>query len=61
MISSQNISPFGNGPYTGEVSANQLRDFGINYVIVGHSERRIMFNDDEDVHIQTHIYILGGS
>ena len=36
---SQNIAKFENGPHTGEVSATMLNDFGIQYVIVGHSER----------------------
>ncbi len=36
---SQNIAKFQNGPHTGEVSATMLNDFGIKYVIVGHSER----------------------
>ena len=36
---SQNVAKFENGPHTGEVSATMLIDFGIQYVIVGHSER----------------------
>ena len=34
------------GAYTGEISAPQLRQFDISYVIVGHSERRIMDETD---------------
>ncbi|MBI3780064.1 MAG: triose-phosphate isomerase [candidate division NC10 bacterium] len=38
------------GPYTGEVSAEMLRDLGCRYVIVGHSERRQYFGEtDENV------------
>ncbi|MDD2913239.1 MAG: triose-phosphate isomerase [Candidatus Pacebacteria bacterium] len=37
------------GPYTGEVSASMLKDFGCKYVIVGHSERRRYFNEKDDV------------
>ena len=36
----QDVSAHESGAYTGEVSANMLRDFGVRYCIVGHSERR---------------------
>ena len=36
----QNISAHASGAYTGEVSAAMLREFGVRYAIVGHSERR---------------------
>ncbi len=36
----QDVSVHEAGPYTGEVSATMLRDFGCRWVIVGHSERR---------------------
>ncbi|MBI5140029.1 MAG: triose-phosphate isomerase [Candidatus Vogelbacteria bacterium] len=35
------------GPYTGEVSPLQLKNLGVQYVIVGHSERRVLGEDDE--------------
>ena len=34
------------GAFTGEVSGPMLVDFGCQYVLVGHSERRILFNED---------------
>lgn len=37
------------GPFTGEISAGQLIDFGVSYVIVGHSERRALGETDEQV------------
>ena len=38
------------GTYTGEISGNMLKDFNAHMVIVGHSERRAMFNEtNEDV------------
>ena len=46
----QNLNPAGKGPYTGEVSADMLLDFGCRYVLVGHSERRALFGQsDKDV------------
>lgn len=36
----------GTGAYTGEVSAELLKDSAINYVLIGHSERRELFGDD---------------
>ena len=36
----QNVSQHQNGAYTGDVSAEMLKDFGVRYAIVGHSERR---------------------
>lgn len=48
-ICAQNISPFDNGPYTGEVSAKQIKDFGVDWTIIGHSERRKYFNEDENI------------
>jgi triosephosphate isomerase (TIM) len=36
----QDLSQHTSGAYTGEVSASMLRDFGVRYAIVGHSERR---------------------
>ncbi len=44
---SQNVSQHAKGAFTGEVSATMLQDFGCRYVIVGHSERRAMFGDDD--------------
>ena len=32
-------------PITGEISVAMLREFGVRYVIVGHSERRTFFNE----------------
>ncbi len=41
LLGSQNVSRDGIGPHTGEVSAKQLKSFGVKYCLVGHSERRI--------------------
>ena len=39
-IAAQNCSSTGPGAYTGEVCASQLKDMGVSWVILGHSERR---------------------
>ena len=42
-LGSQDISQFGNyGAYTGEISIKMLTDFNIKYALIGHSERRMM-------------------
>ncbi len=43
----QNLSQHEKGAYTGEVSAPMLRDFGCTMVIVGHSERRALYGEDD--------------
>lgn len=40
LLGAQDVSQHPVGAYTGEVSAGMLRDFGVRYAIVGHSERR---------------------
>ncbi len=45
FISAQNCSNHASGAYTGEVSAEMLKSIGIEYCIVGHSERREYFGE----------------
>jgi len=52
-LSSQNVSQFASGAFTGEVSASQLKKLEIDYAIVGHSERRTLFNEvDSEINIK---------
>jgi triosephosphate isomerase len=43
----QNLSVHKSGAYTGEVSGPMLKDYGCAYVIVGHSERRSYYGEDD--------------
>jgi triosephosphate isomerase (TIM) len=49
VLSAQDVSTENVGAFTGEVSVLQLKDLGVEYVIVGHSERRARGETDEVV------------
>ena len=49
MVAAQNMHFADNGAYTGEISAAMLKSVGVNYVILGHSERRAYFNEDSEL------------
>ena len=46
-IGAQNCASYNEGAYTGEVDASSLAQVGCTYCIVGHSERRIIFNETQ--------------
>lgn len=48
-VAAQDVSPHEGGAYTGEVSAGMLKDFGVRYVLVGHSERRQYHGETDGV------------
>ena len=47
-IGAQNMHYEEKGAYTGEVSASMLKSIGVEYVIIGHSERRQYFNETDE-------------
>jgi len=52
LIGAQDVSMHEQGAFTGEVSADMLRDFGVRYAIVGHSERR-QYHGESDTDVAT--------
>ncbi|MBN2604573.1 MAG: triose-phosphate isomerase [Bacilli bacterium] len=54
-IGAQNMHYADNGAFTGEISAPLLENIGVEYVIIGHSERRAYFNEtDEAINKKIH-------
>ncbi len=47
VLGGQDLCAAANGAHTGEVSGAMLRDVGCRYVIVGHSERRSLYREDD--------------
>lgn len=47
LIGAQNVSARGEGAFTGEVAADHLANYRIESVLIGHSERRILFNESQ--------------
>ncbi|WP_077605015.1 triose-phosphate isomerase [Oceanobacillus sojae] len=57
----QNISPYENGAYTGEVSIESIIDMGGTYVEIGHAERQSIFHETLDmIHLKTKLTLEKG-
>ncbi|KAF2276327.1 Triosephosphate isomerase [Westerdykella ornata] len=60
-VAAQNVFDRPNGAFTGEISVEQLKDSGITWTILGHSERRVILQeDDQFVASKTKAAIDGG-
>jgi triosephosphate isomerase len=49
QVSAQNCATEAKGAFTGEVSAEMIKSTGANYVIIGHSERRAYYHEDDTI------------
>lgn len=47
-LGSQDVSKFSKGSYTGEVCAKGLKDIGVKYCLIGHSERKELFHENNN-------------
>ncbi len=60
-IGAENVHWAEKGAFTGEISVNMLKEYGVKYVIVGHSERRQYFGEtDETVNKRALAALAGG-
>jgi triosephosphate isomerase len=48
-VISQNVNNNDSGAYTGEVSTKMLKSIGVNTTLIGHSERRAYYNEDDEL------------
>jgi len=48
-LGAQNCFYENEGPYTGEISPFQLKSIGVEYIIIGHSDRRRLFNENDEM------------
>lgn len=48
LIGSQNCSDQNHGAFTGEVSTDSLMELGAHFTLIGHSERRTYYNEDDN-------------
>ncbi len=55
-IGVQNAYPVQNGSYTGEIGLDQIDEFGIKTILIGHSERRVIFKESQELIIEKFNY-----
>jgi triosephosphate isomerase len=58
-VAAQNCYKVEKGAFTGDISPQMIADMGANYVILGHSERRNVFNENDQVVILDNVSLIG--
>lgn len=51
-VAAQNVFDKPNGAFTGEISVEQLKDTNINWAVIGHSERRVILKETDEVRLR---------
>lgn len=60
-LAAQNVHYDEKGPYTGEISIEALKEFNVEYILIGHSERRIIFGEkDSNLNKKVHMVLKHG-
>lgn len=59
-LGAQDVSEFADGAYTGDVSVAMLADWGVRFVVVGHSERRALHRESDEVVARKVAAVLDG-
>jgi len=49
VVGAQNAYPVVNGAFTGEIGLNQLKEFGVKTILIGHSERRHIMGESQEL------------
>lgn len=57
----QDVSQHASGAYTGEIATSMLEDFACQYALVGHSERRELFHENDQIVADKFVALLGSS
>ena len=55
-IGAQDCSQFEHGAFTGDISAKMIKELGCNYLILGHSERRVIYNENHSI-LKSKLYL----
>lgn len=57
-VAAQNVFDKPNGAFTGEISVQQLREANIDWTILGHSERRVILKETDEVCAPKHFVVI---
>jgi len=60
-LAAQNVNANESGAFTGEISLSMLMEYGVEYVIIGHSERREYYNETNKTVNEKMISVLKNS